>query len=92
MPIRSAICKVSPQPLVESSLANEKLLEDMIVLDPPILEWFTAQGYLATSSEFDLIYVNSGNSLQEFKTPDDAWTMRLIEKDFHRLMIEMEGS
>jgi len=43
MPIRSAIWKVSPQPqpLVESSLANEKLLEDMIVLDMRILssEW-----------------------------------------------------
>jgi hypothetical protein len=43
MPIRSAIWKVSPQPqpLVQSSLANEKLLEDMIVRDPRILsnEW-----------------------------------------------------
>jgi hypothetical protein len=39
MPIRSAIWKVSlqPQPLVESSLANEKLLEDVIVLDMRIL-------------------------------------------------------
>ena len=57
MPIRSAIWKAStqPQPLVESSLANEKLLEDMIVLDPPILEWFATQGYLAKDREFDLI-------------------------------------
>lgn len=43
MPIRSAIWKVSPQPqpLVESSLANERLLEDLIVLDTRILssEW-----------------------------------------------------
>ena len=43
MPIRSAIWKVSPQPqpLVESSLANEMLLEDMIVAAPRMLsdEW-----------------------------------------------------
>lgn len=43
MPIRFAIWKVSPQPqsLVESSLANETLLEDMIVLDPRILDRLT---------------------------------------------------
>jgi len=43
MPIRNAICKIGTQPqaLVESSLANEKILEDMIVAAPSILsdEW-----------------------------------------------------
>jgi hypothetical protein len=43
MPIRHAIWKVAdrPQQLVESSLANEKLLEKMILADPRILseEW-----------------------------------------------------
>jgi hypothetical protein len=43
MPIRTAIWKVSPQPepLAESSLAKEQLLEDMIVADPRVLsdEW-----------------------------------------------------
>lgn len=43
MPIRHAIWKVSnqPQPLVESTLPNEKLLEDMIVAAPRLLseEW-----------------------------------------------------
>lgn len=92
MPIRSAIWKVSPQPqpLVESSLANEKLLEDMIVFDPRISEWFAKRGYSAKDSEFDLIYVNSGNNLEQLKTPDDTWKVRLIEEDFHRLMFEME--
>ena len=61
--------------------------QDNLVLD----EWFTRQGYSARDSEFDLIYVNSGNNLENLKTPDDLWKVRLIEEDFHRLMFEMEG-
>lgn len=93
MPIRSAIWKVSPQPqpLVESLLTNEKRLADMLMLDPRILEWFTKQGYSSKDSESGLIYVNSGNSLEQFKTSDDTWKVRFIEEDFHR-SIEMEGS
>ena len=61
---------------------------DNLVLD----EWFTRQGYSAKDSEFDLIYVNGGNNLENLKTPDDLWKVRLIEEDFHRLMFEMEGA
>ena len=59
---------------------------DNLVLD----EWFTRQGYSAKESEFDLIYVNGGNNLENLKAPDDLWKIRLIEEDFHRLMFEME--
>lgn len=59
-----------------------------LVLD----EWFTKQGYSAKDSEFDLIYVNGGNNLENLKAPDDTWKVRLIEEDFHRLMFEMEGA
>ena len=62
--------------------------EDNLVLD----EWFTKQGYSAKDSEFDLIYVNGGNNLENLKTPDDLWKVRLIEEDFHRLMFETEGA
>ena len=31
------------------------------------------------------------NNLENLKTPDDLWKVRLIEEDFHRLMFEMEG-
>ena len=62
--------------------------QDNLVLD----EWFTKQGYSAKDSEFDLIYVNGGNNLENLKTPDDLWKVRLIEEDFHRLMFEMEDS
>ena len=61
--------------------------QDNLVLD----EWFTGQGYSAKESKFDLIYVNGGNNLENLKTPDDLWKVRLIEEDFHRLMFEMEG-
>ena len=60
--------------------------QDNWVLD----EWFTRQGYSARDKEFDLIYVNGGNNLENLKTPDDLWKVRLIEEDFHRLMFEME--
>ena len=62
--------------------------QDNLVLD----EWFTKQGYSAKDSEFDLIYVNGGNNLENLKTPDDTWKVRLIEEDFHRLMFDMESA
>jgi adenine-specific DNA-methyltransferase len=62
--------------------------QDNLVLD----EWFTKQGYSAKDSEFDLIYVNGGNNLENLKTPDDLWKVRLIEEDFHRLMFETDGA
>ncbi|MGV7931038.1 MAG: DNA methyltransferase [Spirochaetota bacterium] len=62
--------------------------EDNLVLD----EWFTRQGYSSKDSEFDLIYVNGDNNLENLKTPDDTWKVRLIEEDFHRLMFAMEGA
>jgi adenine-specific DNA-methyltransferase len=62
--------------------------QDNLVLD----EWFTKQGYSAKDSEFDLIYVNGGNNLENLKAPDDLWKVRLIEEDFHRLMFETEGA
>jgi adenine-specific DNA-methyltransferase len=58
--------------------------QDNLVLD----EWFTKQGYSARDAEFDVIWVNGGNNLENLKTPDDRWKVRLIEEDFHRLMFE----
>jgi adenine-specific DNA-methyltransferase len=61
--------------------------EDNLVLD----DWFTRQGYSSKDSEFDLIYVNGGNNLENLKAPDDTWKVRLIEEDFHRLMFATDG-
>jgi adenine-specific DNA-methyltransferase len=61
--------------------------QDNLVLD----EWFAKQSCSARDSEFDLIYVNGGNNLENLKTPDALWKVRLIEEDFHRLMFEADG-
>lgn len=65
-----------------------ELEKDNLVLD----EWFKKQGYSSKDSEFDLIFVNGGNNLENLKTPDDTWKVRLIEEDFFRLMFDVEGA
>ena len=65
----------------------EGIEQDNLVLD----EWFTKQGYSSKDREFDLIYVNGDNNLENLKAPDDTWKVRLIEEDFFRLMFETEG-
>lgn len=61
--------------------------QDNLVLD----EWFTKQGYSTKDYEFQLIYVNGDNNLENLKAPDDTWKVRLIEEDFHRLMFDTES-
>jgi adenine-specific DNA-methyltransferase len=65
----------------------EGVEQDNLVLN----EWFTKQGYSSKDSEFDLIYVNGTNNLENLRAPDDTWKVRLIEDDFHRLMFATEG-
>lgn len=61
--------------------------QDNLMLDT----WFTRAGYSAKDSEFGLIYVNGDNNLENLKTADATWKVRLIEEDFHRLMFDTEG-
>jgi adenine-specific DNA-methyltransferase len=61
--------------------------QDNLVLD----QWFTKQGYSTRDYEFQVIYVNGDNNLENLKAPDDTWKVRLIEEDFHRLMFDTEG-
>jgi adenine-specific DNA-methyltransferase len=65
----------------------EGIEQDNLVLD----EWFQKQGYSSKDSEFDLIYVNGDNNLENLQAPDDTWKARLIEEDFHRLMFDTDG-
>lgn len=64
----------------------EGLEKDNLVLN----EWFAKSGFSTKDYEFDLIYVNGDNNLENLKTPDDTWKVRLIEEDFHRLMFDVE--
>jgi adenine-specific DNA-methyltransferase len=61
--------------------------QDDLVLD----EWFTRQDYSTKDYEFQLIYVNGDNNIENLRARDDTWKVRLIEEDFHRLMFDMEG-
>jgi len=60
--------------------------QDNLALD----ERFTKRDYSAKDSEFDLLYVNGGNNLENIRTFDDTWNVGLIEKNFHRSMFEMD--
>ena len=40
--------------------------------------------------EYDLIYVNGDNNLENLRREDQTWKVRLIEEDFHKLMWECQ--
>jgi adenine-specific DNA-methyltransferase len=52
-------------------------------------EFFQKQGYNTKDMEFDLIYVNGDNNLENLKKDEDTWKVRLIEEEFKRLMFDM---
>lgn len=58
--------------------------QDNLVLNT----WFARAGYSAKDGEFDIIYINGDNNLENLKAADDTWKVRLIEDDFHRLMFD----
>jgi adenine-specific DNA-methyltransferase len=53
-------------------------------------EFFQKQGYNTRDTEFDVIYVNGDNNLENLRRPDETWKVRLIEDDFRRLMFDVE--
>jgi adenine-specific DNA-methyltransferase len=53
-------------------------------------EFFQKQGYNTKDMEFDLIYVNGDNNLENLKKDEDTWKVRLIEEEFGRLMFDVQ--
>jgi adenine-specific DNA-methyltransferase len=53
-------------------------------------KWFEKQGYSTRDLEFDVIYVNGDNNLENLCRTDQAWKVRLIEEEFHRLMFDVQ--
>ncbi len=53
-------------------------------------EFFRKQGYNTRDQEFDVIYVNGDNNLENLRREDQTWKVRLIEEDFKRLMFDVE--
>ncbi|WP_278453892.1 hypothetical protein [Phocaeicola plebeius] len=46
--------------------------------------------YSTRDKEFDKIYVNGDNNLENLKTDGDAWKVTLIEQEFSKRMFEAE--
>ena len=55
-----------------------------------LYEFFRKQGYNPKDMEFDLIYVNGDNNLENLRRDDETWKVSLIEEDFKRLMFDVQ--
>jgi adenine-specific DNA-methyltransferase len=55
-------------------------------------DWFQKQGYNAKGQEFDVIYVNGDNNLENLKGPNQTWKVRLIEEEFLRRMFDVQDA
>lgn len=55
-------------------------------------DWFEKQAYNSRDTEYDLIYVNGDNNIENLRRADETWKVRLIEEDFHARMFALEGA
>ncbi len=53
--------------------------------------WFVKQDYSTLDMEFDLIYVNGDNHLENLRKDRETWKVRLIEEEFQIRMFAGEG-
>jgi adenine-specific DNA-methyltransferase len=53
--------------------------------------WFKKQKYNTKDQEYDLIYVNGDNNLENLRRYDQTWKVRLIEEEFGRLMFDVQN-
>ena len=53
--------------------------------------WFEKQGYNTKDQEYDVIYVNGDNNLENLRKADQTWKVRLIEEEFRRLMFDVQN-
>ncbi|MFN9278712.1 MAG: site-specific DNA-methyltransferase [Betaproteobacteria bacterium] len=49
-------------------------------------DWFEKQAYNSRDTEFDLIYVNGDNNIENLRRADETWKVQLIEERFISLM------
>ena len=54
-------------------------------------EFFKKQKYNTLDFEFDLIFVNGDNNLENLRVAEDKWKVRLIEEEFKKRMFESAG-
>jgi hypothetical protein len=54
--------------------------------------WFRKQGYNTKDQEYDVIYVNGHNNLENLRKPDQTWKVRIIEEEFLRRMFDLPAA
>jgi len=52
--------------------------------------WFVKQGYNTQDMEFDIIYVNGDNNLENLRRDEQTWKVCLTEEEFLRRMFETD--
>lgn len=74
--------------------AGEKTLvlwRDTNVVDNQTLDnWFEKQNYSTLDMEFDTIYVNGNNNLENLRKGDETWKVRLTEAEFLKRMFDVK--
>ena len=53
-------------------------------------DWFKKQDYNTRDQEYDVIYVNGDNNLENLRRGDQTWKVRLTEEAFGRLMFDVQ--
>ena len=67
-----------------------RVLTDDPEKDNLMLDTFCMKmGFSTRDMEFDLIYVNGDNNLENLRRDQDTWKVQLIEESFHRLMFDV---
>ena len=52
--------------------------------------YFERMAYSTRDREFNMIYVNGDNNLENLRRDDETWKVRVIEADFHRFMFDVQ--
>jgi adenine-specific DNA-methyltransferase len=53
-------------------------------------KWFEKLNYSTQDMEFDTIYVNGNNNLENLRKSDETWKVRLIEAEFQKRMFDVK--
>ncbi len=54
-------------------------------------EFFSKMKFIPLDGEFDQIYVNGDNNIENLKTEEARWKVRMIEHEFHKRMWALES-
>lgn len=75
----------------EKVLVIWRTLSDDIVKDNAVFDaYFLKKKYSTRDFEFDRIYVNGDNNLQNLRMEDERWKVVLIEEEFKKLMFDVQ--